>query len=68
MSYCASLTTAQVEHVLADEADRINRHPDGPADVVLEASKLYHDAREVLASRNIDPDTVLAERGIPEPE
>ncbi len=65
MSYCSSLTDAQLENVLCDEADRINRHKTGS--VAEGAWELYQEAREECCGRGIDPDDVLSERGVRKP-
>lgn len=59
MSYCASLTNSQVVNVLRDEKSRIDRHPDGPADVLETARELYQEAREECLRRGIEPDGAL---------
>ncbi len=50
MTYCHSLTNAQLQNVLVKEYDR--REAGGN-------SELYHEAREECARRNIDPDTII---------
>ena len=57
MSYCSSLTDNQVINVLNQEKSRMERHPEG--DVHDGARDLYHEAREELLRRDIDPDGEL---------
>lgn len=60
MSYCSSLKTWQVENVLEKEATA------DPGANGKDLS-LYYEAREELAKRGVDADTVLRERGIAKP-
>ena len=63
MSYCRTLTNAQVQNVLCDEFERYRRF--GKQGEVSEAAlELYHEAREECARRGIDPNMVLIDRGL----
>lgn len=66
-AYCRNCTDRQLENVLCDEADRYHRHG-GEGDTADTALKLYHAAREECARRGIDPDALLAERGVADPD
>ncbi len=59
MSFCASLTDNQVINVLKDEKSRMEAHPEG--NVHDGAVELYHEAREELLRRGIEPDDALTE-------
>jgi hypothetical protein len=63
MTYCRTLTDYQVKNVLCDEADRYHRH-EGQGEVAVAAMELYHEAREELQARGINPDDILRENGI----
>lgn len=50
MSYCETLTSAQVRSVLDTEKDRMRRHSKGSS-VWNSAQELVFDAKNVLAKR-----------------
>ena len=62
MTYCRTLTDYQVKNVLVNEADRYHRH-EGQGEVAVAAMELYHEAREELQARGINPNDVLRENG-----
>lgn len=51
--YCTSLTNSQVINVLNDEYKRMRNHPEG--EIHDGAKTLYHEAREELLRRDIEP-------------
>ena len=60
MSYCSTLTDAQVQNVLCDEAEKAPMRSGNDL-------SLYYEAREECAKRQIDPDMVMRERGVKKP-
>lgn len=55
--YCTSLTDNQVINVLNDEYKRMRNHPEG--EIHDGAKTLYHEAREELLRRDIEPSDEL---------
>ena len=68
-TYCSTLLTRQVKAVLCDEVRRYRaqideRFPDQLSALAVAAKELYQEAREELARRGEDADTVLSEEGL----
>ena len=66
--YCRQCTDNQIRNVLLAEAKRINNITDLRSEVRSTAVKFYQFAREECARRGFDPDEILREDGVKEPD